>query len=35
MPKIYLLKKLNPQDFIWKHYPDDEVVRWVEDVAET
>ena len=34
MPKVYLLKKLNPQDFIWKHYPEDDFVRWVGDGEE-
>jgi len=29
MPKIYVLTKLNPQDSIWKNYPEDDVVRWV------
>ena len=29
MPKVYLLKKLNPKDSIWKHYPEDDFVRWV------
>ena len=34
MPKVYLLKKLNPQDSIWKHYPEDNVVRWVGENEE-
>ena len=34
MPRIYLLKKLNPQDSIWKHYPEDDFVRWVGDDEE-
>ena len=34
MPKIYLLKKFNPQDSIWKHYPEDDFVRWVGDDEE-
>ena len=34
MPKVYLLKKLNPQDFIWKHYPEDDVVLWDGDNEE-
>ena len=34
MPKVYLLKKLNPDDTIWKHYPEDEAVRWVGDDEE-
>jgi len=34
MPKIYLLKKLNPQDSISKHYPEDDFVRWVGDDEE-
>ena len=34
MPKVYLLKKLNPDDSIWKHYPDNDVVRWVGDYEE-
>jgi hypothetical protein len=29
MPRIYLLKKLNPQDSIWKNYPEDDFVHWV------
>ena len=28
MPKIYLLKKSNPDDPIWKHYPEEDFVRW-------
>ena len=31
MPRIYLLKKLKPQDSIWKHYLEDDFVRWVGD----
>ena len=34
MPKVYLLKKLNPDDHIWKHYPEDDVVRWVGENEE-
>ena len=34
MPRIYLLKKLNPQDSIWKHYPEDDFIRWVGDEEE-
>ena len=34
MPKVYLLKKLNPDDPIWKHYPEDDVVRWVGENEE-
>ena len=34
MPKVYLLKKLNPSDPIWKHYPEDDVVRWVGEKEE-
>lgn len=34
MPKVYLLKKLNPDDTIWKHYPENEVVRWLGDDEE-
>ena len=34
MPKVYLLKKLNPQDSIWKHYSEDDFVRWVGDGEE-
>ena len=34
MPKVYLLKKLNPDDTIWKHYPEDDVVRWVGEKEE-
>ena len=34
MPKIYLLKKFNPQDSIWKHYPEDDFVHWVGDDEE-
>ena len=29
MPKVYLLKKISPQDSIWKYYPDNDLVRWV------
>ena len=34
MLRIYLLKKLNPQASIWKHYPEDDFVRWVRDNEE-
>ena len=34
MPKVYLLKKLNPEDPIWKHYLEDDVVRWVGENEE-
>ena len=34
MPRVYLLKKLNPDDTIWKHYPEDDFVRWVGDDEE-
>ena len=34
MPKIYLLKKFNPQDSIWKRCPEDDVVRWVGENEE-
>ena len=34
IPKVYLLKKLNPQDSIWKHYPEDDFIRWVGDEEE-
>ena len=34
MPKVYLLKKLNPDDSIWQHYPDDNIVRWVVENEE-
>ena len=34
MPKIYLLKKTNPDDTIWKHYPEDDFVRWVGENEE-
>ena len=34
MPRICLLKKLNPQDSIWKHYPEGDFVRWVGDDEE-
>ncbi|QXD33701.1 hypothetical protein [Candidatus Pelagisphaera phototrophica] len=34
MPRNHSLKKLNPQDSIWKHYPEDNFVRWVGDNEE-
>ena len=34
MPKVYLLKKLNTDDPIWKHYPEDDFVRWVGENEE-
>ena len=34
MPKIYLLKKFNPQYSIWKHYAEDDFVRWGGDGEE-
>ncbi len=34
IPRNYLLKKFNPQDSIWKHYPEDDFVRWVGDDEE-
>ena len=34
MPRICLLKKLNPQDSIWKHYPEDDFIRRVRDNEE-
>ena len=34
MPRNQSLKKLNPQDSIWKHYPEDDFVRWVGDNEE-
>jgi hypothetical protein len=34
MPKVYLLKKLNPDDPIWKYCPADDVVRWVGEHEE-
>ena len=32
--EVYLLKKLNPDDPIWKRYPEDDVVRWVGENEE-
>ena len=34
IPKNYLLGEFNPQDSIWKHYPEDDFVRWVGDDEE-
>ncbi len=34
MPRNHSLKKLNPQDSIRKHYPEDDFVRWVGDNEE-
>ena len=34
IPKVYLLKKLNPQDSIWKHYQGDDFVLRVRDNEE-
>ena len=34
MPKVYLLKKLNPDNPIWKHYPEEDFVRWVGENEE-
>ena len=34
MPKVYLLKKLNPDNSIWNHYPKNDVVRSVGENEE-
>ena len=34
MPEVYLLKKLNPDNTIWNHYPENDVVRSVGENEE-